>query len=299
TLLTVNPKQPETLLEVGVLDLMEKKYQEANDVFRRAYEADPTNSRGLLGQAKSLMLLGKPAEALKLVEAESRRLPNRKDLKLDLADLEVSAGQFERAVNDYRALLENSSDTQRQQGEIYARMGETYARMKDIPKSIEALKKAKDLLPDNTSVMNSLAMILDNAGNHVEARKIYEQSISKDPNNPQALNNLAFLMAETGGNLDEALTLANRAKQKLPNLTEVSDTIGWIYLKKNLSDNAVDIFRELTTKVPDNSTYHYHFAIALAQKGDKPAATKQCQLALSSRPNKEEEGQIRELMNRI
>jgi len=29
----------------------------------------------------------------------------------------------------------------------------------------------------------------------------------------------------------------------LPNLSEVSDTLGWIYLKKDLTDNAIDIFQ--------------------------------------------------------
>jgi len=299
SLLAASPKQPETLLEMGVLNLMEKKYQDAADVFRKAYEADPANARGLLGQAESLILLGRPAEAVKLVETESAKYPQRMDLKRDLADLEKRTGQLDRAIVDYRTLVEANKDTPRQQGEVYARMGETYSRMKDYPKSIEAFRKAKELVPDNVPVLNNLALILDNSGQHVEARKVYELSISKDPNNAEALNNLAYLMAETGGNLDEALTLATRAKQKLPAMVEISDTIGWIYLKKNLADNAVDIFRDLTTKQPENSTFHFHLAMAFAQKGDKASAQKQCQLALSNRPSKEEEGRIRDLMTRI
>ena len=299
TLLAANPKQPETLLEVGVLDLMEKKYQDAATSFRHAYESDPANARGLLGEAESYMLLGKPDEAVKVVTAESAKFPNRLDIRRDLADLEVRTGHADMAISEYRTLVDASKDSPRQQGEIYARIGETYSRLKDYPKAIEALKKARELIPENTAVMNNLALLLDNSGQHVEARKVYEQSIQRDQNNAEALNNLAYLMSETGGNLDEALTLANRAKQKLPNLMEVSDTIGWIYLKKNLADNAVDIFRDLTSKVPANSTYHFHFAMALAQKGDKTEAAKQCQLALANKPNKEEEGRIRDLMARI
>jgi hypothetical protein len=37
------------------------------------------------------------------------------------------------------------------------------------------------------------------------------------PDNPIALNNLAFLLVEGGADLDQALTYAQRAKQKLPN----------------------------------------------------------------------------------
>ncbi len=66
-----------------------------------------------------------------------------------------------------------------------------------------------------------------------------------------ALNNLAFLMAETGGDLDDALTKAQRAKQLLPSLYEISDTLGWIYLKKNLADKAIDIFKDLVAKAAE------------------------------------------------
>ena len=62
------------------------------------------------------------------------------------------------------------------------------------------------------------------------ARKYYEMSIKTDPNNPLALNNLAYLMTQTNGDLDQALTYATRAKQRLPDHAEVNDTLGWIYI---------------------------------------------------------------------
>jgi tetratricopeptide (TPR) repeat protein len=298
-LLAANPKQPDTLLEIGVLDLMEKKYQAAADMFQKAYEADPTNSRGLLGGTEALLLLRQPEQAVNRIREESQKYPNRLDLKRDLGDVELRTGQFAAAVKEYQDLLSHYKDNPRQEGEIWARIAATYYDLKDTPKAIDAYKKSKELIPDNVTVLNNLAILLDNSGQHAEARKVYEQSIQRDPNNPEALNNLAYLMAETGGNLDEALTLATRAKQKLPTMSEVSDTIGWIYLKKNLSDNAADIFKDLVGKVPDNSTYRYHYAMALVQKGDKANATLQCQAALKNKPNKEEEGRIRDLMNRI
>ncbi|MCU1261123.1 MAG: Tetratricopeptide 2 repeat protein [Bryobacterales bacterium] len=297
--LSANPKQPDTLLEMGVLNLMEKKYQDAADSFHKAYEADPTNTRGLLGEAEALLLLRQPEKAISLIKAETERFPNRLDLRRDLGDMELRTGQFNEAINVYKDLITRYKDAPRQQGETWARIAAGYYDLKDVPKSIEAYKKAKDFIPENTTVLNNLAILLDNSGQHSEARKVYEQSIKTQPNNPEALNNLAYLMAETGGNLDEALTLANRAKQRLPSLSEVSDTIGWIYLKKNLSDNAADIFKELVAKVPDNSTYHYHYAMALVQKGDKESAAKQCREALAAKPNKEEESRIRDLMSRI
>ena len=124
-------------------------------------------------------------------------------------------------------------------------------------------------------------------------------SIKADPNNALALNNLAYLISQTNGDLDIALTYATHAKQRLPEHTEVNDTLGWIYMKKNLTDQAIDTFRTLVVKAPQNPTYHYHYAMALTQKGDRESAKKECQSALADKPNKQLDGEIRQLMAKL
>jgi tetratricopeptide (TPR) repeat protein len=148
-------------------------------------------------------------------------------------------------------------------------------------------------------VLSTLAIVLDAAARWNEAKQVYDATIKMDPTNGVALNNVAFLMAEHGGDLDQALTYAQKAKQLLPNLTEVSDTLGWIYLKKNLSDNAIDIFRDLVKQQPNASTYRYHLAMALYQKGDKPDAIQELQSALKYNPAPLERQKIQEYLGRM
>jgi tetratricopeptide (TPR) repeat protein len=183
--------------------------------------------------------------------------------------------------------------------DVYLRLGETYRRKGDLTNSIAALQQARQVLPDNGTVLSTLALALDGAGRRTEARQTYELALKADPNNGVTLNNLAFLLADAGGDLEQALTLAQRAKQLLPNLTEVSDTLGLIYLHKNLSDNAVDIFKDLVTKEPNRSTYRYHLGMAFSQKGDKPRALQELQQALKENPSKEEKEKIQQLMTRL
>jgi len=154
-------------------------------------------------------------------------------------------------------------------------------------------------MPDNPIVMGNLAVTLDVSGRKQEARQVYEATIKMDPTNGVALNNLAFLMAENGADLDQALTLAQRARQILQTQLEISDTLGWIYLKKNLSDNAIEIFKDLVAKQPGYSTYRFHLAMALSQKGDKPRALKELQEALKCNPPKDELAKIKELIAKL
>jgi tetratricopeptide (TPR) repeat protein len=264
----VNPNQADTLLELGVLNLVQKRFKEAEESFRKAYTVDPSNLRGLMGLAEIHFQQNEPEKGVQVIAEEVQKQPQRFDLKKELANAEYRAKQYDKAIQDYQSILDRYKDTPMDQADIYGRIGMTYSTKGDIQKGIENFQKARQLVPANVSYISQLAELLDLSGKRQDALTTYKDAIRIDPNNAVVLNNLAYLMTETNGNLDEALSLAQRAKQQLPNFTEVSDTIGWIYIKKNLNASAIEIFRELVDKAPDNPMFHYHFAMAMVQKGD-------------------------------
>jgi tetratricopeptide (TPR) repeat protein len=297
-ILDKQPKQVETLLELGVLDLNQKKNKDAEDLFHRAYDANPANLRGLLGESRALLLDNQPDKSVQLVETEAQKKPANLDLQRELGNTEMSAGRYDKAIMTYQGLLAKVTDP-RQQSDLLIRVGESYLRKGDVQQSINSLEKSRAAQPNNASITTNLGMLYEMQAKTDVARKYYEMSIKTDPNNPLALNNLAYLITQTNGDLDLALTYAQRAKQRLPEHAEVNDTLGWIYLKKNLTDNAIDTFKTLVVKAPQNPTYHYHYAMALLQKGDRDTAKKECQTALADKPNKQQENDIRQLMAKV
>jgi tetratricopeptide (TPR) repeat protein len=298
-MLKVNPGSPDVLFQLGVVNLAENKFKEAEDAFRRAYQLNPANSRGLMGIVETNMAQNKTDEALKILQTESDKAPNRLDLLLAMGNTAVRAGKYDLAVQTFNKVLASLDKGSKAQGDLYLRIGETYRRKGDLNGAVQALQKARETLPDNIVVLSTLALVLDGAGRRPEAKLVYEATLKLDPNNAVALNNLAFLLAESNGDLDDALTKAQRAKQLLPNLYEISDTLGWIYLKKNLADQAIDVFKDLVVKQPNHSTYHYHLGMAYAQKGDKSKAVEQLKEALKYNPAKEEKDKIQQLITRL
>ena len=113
------------------------------------------------------------------------------------------------------------------------------------------------------------------------------------------MNNVAFFLADTGGDLDEALRLAKNALAKIPGQPSFSDTIGYIYLKKGMLDSAIQSFSTLAHRYPDSASFRYHLGLALFQKGDKAVARKELQAALANHPSPQETLRIRELLNGI
>jgi tetratricopeptide (TPR) repeat protein len=298
-LLATNPSSPDVLFQRGVVNLAQNKYKEAEADFRKVYDLNPANPRGLLGLTESYLTQGKVDQALNILKAESDKAPARLDLKLAIADTSARAGRFDEAIRYYQRVADSMEKGAKQRADIYLRMGETERRRGDLENAKADMMKAREIFPDSLAVLGSLAMVLDEASQWSQAKQVYAAALKLDPNNAICLNNLAFLEAEHGGDLNYAQTLAQRAKQFLPNRPEVADTLGWVYLKRNLSDNAVDIFRELVRDNPHSSTFHYHLGQAYHQKGDKISATRELNAALRENPTVEESKNIKILLQQI
>lgn len=291
-LLEQNPALTDAQFQLGMLNMNEGKVKEAESVFRRLYQQAPQDPRGLMGAIDALIAQNQYPQAQQLILAELQKTPDRADLRMALANTAYRAGNYDMAIAEYKKVQEKYP----KDVTIVMRLGEAYRAKGDLNSAISTIQLAAQLAPGNAMPTLTLAMLFDASGQAEKSKSYYEQVLTKEPDNAMALNNLAYIMAEQGTNLDQALTMVQKAKQKLPNNPEVSDTLGWIYIKKNLSDSAIGIYRDLLTKFPERSTFHYHLGMAYFQKGDRPQAKKVLQTALTKGPSKTEEAKIKELI---
>jgi predicted Zn-dependent protease len=99
--------------------------------------------------------------------------------------------------------------------------------------------------------------------------------------------------------LEEALTLAQRAQQRLPNNPGIADTLGWIYTKRKMNDSAVQVLRNLVKKYPEEPAYRYHFGVALLQKGQSAEAKSELVISLSKNPPKDMAEKIKQILSSL
>jgi tetratricopeptide (TPR) repeat protein len=211
---------------------------------------------------------------------------------------QMKARQFDAAIATFQDLLGQTTDP-REKADLWMHMGEAYRYKGDFAKGIALLEQAFEQLPDNAGIATNLALLYEVTKDYPHARQYYEKAIAIDPNNPLALNNLAYMLTLTNGDLDLALTYARTAQQKLPSFVEVNDTIGWIYLKKNWIDDAIGSFRLLTEQAPQNPEFHYHLGLALYQQGSLAEAMDECKMALLDKPEPDMDKDIHELIDKI
>jgi tetratricopeptide (TPR) repeat protein len=289
------PNSPEARYQVGFLAWQEKDFRKAEQVFGDLYRTNPKDIRGLVGVVETMASQNRLNDAIKEMDRSIQADPQRRDLKLAQANLLVRAERYDDAIGLYTELVSKDPKS----ADLLFRLAETYRRKGDLNTAIENFRKSSQAAPNDTLPLLQLGLLMDGTGKRDQSKPIYEQILKIQPNHPVALNNLAYIKAEEGVDLDQALTMAQRARQSMPNSTDVADTLGWIYIKKNLSDEAVRVFRDLTAKEPQNPTYHYHYGMALIQKGDKMNAKKELETAVKNNPPKDDLGKIQDLLRTI
>jgi len=144
-----------------------------------------------------------------------------------------------------------------------------------------------------------VAMIRHGQGRDEEARKLYEDIVATDPRAAVAANNLAWMYAEKGERLDMALQLAQAAKAELPDVAAVSDTLGFVFLKRDLPSLAIPQFRHAVEKEPGNPTFHYRLGQALFLNGNKDEAKRSLEQAMKLKLTGDEAAEARRMLAEV
>ena len=244
--LALDPQDVEALTARVTIDLRQKHAAEGRARLARAMAANPKNSAVLVLAAKFESTAGDLAAGEKYF---------RKSVEVDPSNLDA-----------YRML-----------GQMFI----SQRRLDDARLEFERLAARQ---PSDPGPKTMVGVLLDLQGKHDAAAKVYESVMKIAPRAGVAANNLAFIYASRGTNLEEALQLAQTAKQQMPANWEVDDTLGFVFYKKGLPDLAISPLVGCVEKAPKEPTCHYRLGLAYAKIGEKDKAAKSLETALALRP---------------
>jgi tetratricopeptide (TPR) repeat protein len=105
--------------------------------------------------------------------------------------------------------------------------------LRDGPTDMDVLIACYQL-PDQTPEYHKMIVRLVHAAADAERKKIEDE-----PDDPGTCNNLAWLIANTEGDLQEALRLARKAVELHPDAGGYCDTLGRVYFAKGDYENAI------------------------------------------------------------
>jgi tetratricopeptide (TPR) repeat protein len=268
-------------LQNGMLQGRKKNLPGARKEFDEALKLEP-NSMEALEASVALDLAMKQPEAARARVKGRIDAPNASPaLMLLAARTYVATGDVETGEQLMRKALQKDSTYL----PAYGALSQLYLSQKRLDAALVELDNLARQDPKPVAALTLAGTILLTQGKTAEARQRFEKALEVDPSAAVAANNLAWIYGSSGENLDKALELAQTAYSKLPNSPEVGDTLGFIYYKKDLLPQAIDILKAAVEKDPNRADYHYHLGLALAKNGDKAGATEHLNRALAIRPD--------------
>jgi tetratricopeptide (TPR) repeat protein len=289
------PNSVDARLELAYLDLNRRRYADAGAAFQKILNTNPNEWRAIGGLVDVDLAQNRVDRVFGRLEQELKRTHGAPQIYRMMANAALETGKYGEAISNLQHLVDlspNSIDPMLDLANAYRLKGE-------VRNAIAVLNKAAVLKPKDPRPANLLPFLLEMDNRRQEAKAQARRGLTLQPEDLQAMNNLAFVLAETGDSLDEALKLARQAVVKAPEQPSFMDTLGFVYLKKGQDDEALDIFNRLNRKYPDDPTCGYHLGMALFQKGDRARAKLELSRALQKRPPHDLEIEIDDLLHRI
>ena len=134
--------------------------------------------------------------------------------------------------------------------------------------SEEALRIYEDILtgnPNNKDALFGLASTYHRAGQIDMARTLYGKLLKLDPKHRDGLNNFLVLLADEAP--QEALAQMERLEQQNPSFSPIPAQMAIIYQKLGDRERGIDKMYRALSIAPENMTYRYNLAIMLDKTG--------------------------------
>jgi len=280
------PDAPGPLVQLGNIQLAQKHFADAEKFYQQALDKNPSSADGLNGLMNTYFAQKQFDKAIAAANAQIAKSPNN-SIFYDL----LATALYD-SKNDYAAAetaLRKAIDLDKNNVDALEKLGKVEVKRGNADQALALYQQSIQQNPHEPMFYILAGELYEARQNWDQAKSMYQQALSVSPDNPQASNNLAYLLLQQGGNVDLALNMAQAARRGMPNSPNFADTLGWAYYQKGIYQSAINQFQEalrLTERMgKDDAEFHYHLGLAYQKSNQMAQARQQLEKAVKLSPN--------------
>ncbi len=299
------PQIPSTLrqgYQRAATYLRDQNLPAAEQEFLKILQQDPKQAPALHQLGLLYFQTGRTLQGVEHLERAQALNPRDHNLSFDLALAYSRTKQFQKSIQ----LLESLNSPQARTADYYALLGANFLQLNDAPKTLENLRKAVAMDPQNPDYAYDLGFALNKNGNHSEALDLLKKSpvevSSKRENCSGSWDELAGAgeFHRGGAEFSEGPATGTRAPQRyrlhlvscmrardswrrpgtlLPERYSLEPANGLAHYKQGVtllklqrSDQAAEEFRRALSLEPELADAHYQLGKLAAASGQMSQA---------------------------
>jgi tetratricopeptide (TPR) repeat protein len=279
---TAERAQRDRLIErLGNLYRSSGKYQQAIAAYRDISPDDSENGpRAEYLTIETYRQMKDMAAARRESDAAMKKYPKDRLVVIEHATLLADGGQVDRAINEIDGLKDGKNDRELLLAD--AQLLEKAKRFTDEQRLLDQAEQLSTTTSDKITVRFARGAMLEKMKDFDGAEAAFRAIIKDDPDNAGALNYLGYMLADRDQRLDEAQKLISKALEIDPQNGAYLDSLGWVYYRQNLLDNAESNLRLALERMGNDPTVHDHLGDVLMKEGKVKEAIAQWQSSLKS-----------------
>ena len=165
--------------------------------------------------------------------------------------------------------------------------------------AMKALEEATAIDPRLPAAQMLLAQSYEENKEYDKAIERYRKILAVNPNEPIALNNLAYGLAVRKGQTAEAIGYAERAHAITRGNATIADTLAWIQHLLGRDREAAPLLAGAVKALPLNAEVRLHAAVVYAAIGMLEPAAKELQEALRLDPALAKSDEVKALQGKV
>jgi len=284
----MSPRSSAAVVNLAKVSVAERDNAAALELYEKALALDARNFDAIGGIVNSSIRLQQTAKAHERIESLVGANAGRADVIAALRYLNSTVFLAEKNSAAAEKELTTAISLDTNYLPAYSAYASLLAGQNRLDEAVAQYNKVLEKRA-SAQVYTMLGILEDGRGNITAAEAAYRKALEITPETPIAANNLAWLIVETNGNLDEALQLATMAVGKNGQVAGYYDTLAYVYLKKGLVSPAVEQAKKAVALdesiakkngTTPNAGYRVRLGAALAKAGDKASARREVELSL-------------------
>jgi tetratricopeptide (TPR) repeat protein len=258
--LAAMPNSDRLKKDLADYDLTNKKYNDAEKIYKQLIVAHPGNTDLLLNLAALYELTGQKDKAIETYRLIKKYYPSDPAGYIKTAELHIRNGNLDLAAQELETARKQTPPT----AELISLLAKIYSTQKNYTKAMGLCDQQIQNNRGSEIFLNLKGSILEAAGKRDDAVNAYEKALAVKTQWDLPVQNLARIyMGEGHSDLAEKVLLESINKNSGNSSSAI--LLGGIYESKGKVQKAIDLYKAILGKQPENHVVANNLAVLIGE----------------------------------